>query len=87
MPDKHEVGGSSPLGPTKELGEKNPSKRKHRVLFSKRKRRDKFFNRWFESTWAYQASEACNEIFDCVKSEIRKRMKFFDRSKSEIFTS
>ena len=30
---------------------------------------------------------ACSEIFDFVKSEIRKRVKFFDRSKSEIFTS
>ena len=50
MPDKHEVGGSSPLGPTKQ-------------------------------------ANACNEIFDCVKSEIRKRMKFFDKSKSEIFAT
>ena len=52
MPDKHEVGGSSPLGPTTrskiEL-ETNLIKRKR--LFSS-ETRDKLI-RWFESTWAY----------------------------------
>ena len=55
MPDKHEVGGSSPLGPTTrskiEL-ETNLIKRKR--LFSS-ETRDKLI-RWFESTWAYQKS-------------------------------
>ena len=41
MPDKHEVGGSSPLGPTRVLRGIRTGIKERKRLFSERKRRDK----------------------------------------------
>ena len=66
MPDKHEVGGSSPLGPTREQWKRIPLKTKRSLVLQSSKSESSArykFLKWFESTWAYQKVKINYEPF------------------------
>ena len=83
MPDKHEVGGSSPLGPTSRTQGRNQHLQKERKRLTRTHVRDKPFGNGFESTWAYQANRWFAMKFLAspkVKFALRQ-MKFLTLSK------
>ena len=65
MPDKHEVGGSSPLGPTSSTKSDNEPLIKRKRLFSS-KARDKFIKVVRVHLGLPQASKACKNLKVCA---------------------